>query len=239
MQRLLVFQHLDVEHPGVFREFLARDRVQVTTVQLDASEPIPSLDGYDALWVMGGPMDVWEEDLHPWLREEKRAIREAVLERGLPYLGLCLGHQLLAAACGGEVALLPEGEVGLFKLDFSPEAARDPLLSVAGESSCFQWHGAGVTRLPAGAVLLASSPRCAHQAMRVGRHAWGLQYHVEITASTIEDWAAIPAYRAALERSLGPAAVERLRQEVTPWLPRFHAMAERLYEAFSATTRSG
>ena len=96
--RILVFQHLDIEHPGIFLEFLKEDGVRWDTVELDEGEPIPPLNGYDALWVMGGPMDVWEEDLHPWLRMEKQAIREAVLERRMPYLGICLGHQLLADA---------------------------------------------------------------------------------------------------------------------------------------------
>jgi GMP synthase-like glutamine amidotransferase len=233
MQRLLVFQHLPLEHPGVFLEFLARDGVQVDTVELDAGQPIPALDPYDALWVMGGPMDVWQEDVHPWLRAEKAAIREAVLERGMPYLGLCLGHQLLAEACGGAVALLPEAEVGLFDVDYTPAAADDPLLGGLGsERRCFQWHAAGVTRLPPDATLLASSTRCAHQAMRVGERAWGLQYHVEITARTIEDWSTVPEYRAALEQTLGPSAVTDLRAAVLPCLPRLRAVAEAIYGRF-------
>ncbi len=233
MTRLLVFQHLLVEHPGVFLEFLARDGVGIDTVQLDAGDPIPALDGYDALWVMGGPMDVWQEDTYPWLRAEKAAIREAVLERHLPYLGLCLGHQLLAAACGGEVTLLPEGEVGISAVDFTTAAASDPLLgSLVNDPICFQWHSAGVTRLPPTATLLASSARCAHQAMRVGSRAWGLQYHVEVTARTLDDWAAIPEYRAALERSLGADAVPKLRADLASTLPRLRQVAEYIYENF-------
>ena len=109
---ILVLQHADVEHPGIFRRFLEEDGHTYDAVELDAGETLPSIDGYDALWVMGGPMDVWQEDEHPWLVQEKSYINECVEDRGLPYLGLCLGHQLLAEALGGNVgpSILIQGQ---------------------------------------------------------------------------------------------------------------------------------
>ena len=108
--RILVFQHIDVEHPGIFRRFLAEEGVPWTAVELDRGEPIPDMTDFDALWVMGGPMDVWQEAENPWLRAEKAAIREAVLGRRMPFLGICLGHQLLADALGGEVGPMGKGD---------------------------------------------------------------------------------------------------------------------------------
>ncbi len=110
--RVLVFQHIACEHPGIFRDFLKADGFTYDAVELDEARD-SALDRYDALWVMGGPMDTWEEDQHPWLIAEKAAIREAVIDRRLPYFGLCLGHQLLAAALGGEVGKMAISEVGL------------------------------------------------------------------------------------------------------------------------------
>ena len=76
--QILVLQHADVEHPGSLRQMLAEDGHSWTPVHLNQGEKLPSIDGFDALWVMGGPMDVWQEDDHPWQADEKAFIREAV-----------------------------------------------------------------------------------------------------------------------------------------------------------------
>jgi GMP synthase-like glutamine amidotransferase len=231
--RILVFQHIPVEHPGVFRDFLAEDEISWDAIELDAGDRIPSLDGYDALWVMGGPMDVWEEEKHPWLAPEKAAIREAVNERGMPFLGVCLGHQLLAAALGGRVAPMKAPEVGILDVRFAPEGARDRLFGgLANPIKCLQWHGAEVVEPPADATVLASSPACAVQALRVGDRAYGLQYHVELTASTISDWGAVPVYQQSLERTLGTGSMPRLDAEAKLRMPIFNRDARYLYDNF-------
>lgn len=236
--RILVFQHLDIEHPGIFLDFLKAEGVPWDTVELDEGDPIPPLAGYDALWVMGGPMDVWEEDRHPWLKPEKQAIREAVLERRMPYLGICLGHQLLADALGGKVGLMPQPEVGVMQVEYSGAAAADPLFAgMASPATCLQWHGAAVLQPPAGAVVLARSPLCAVQAMRVNEHAYGVQYHVEITAATVSQWSSVSAYESALERSLGAGASERLAAQTLQVLPQLNRDARRVYERFMSLVR--
>ncbi|MDP6706367.1 MAG: type 1 glutamine amidotransferase [Alphaproteobacteria bacterium] len=231
--RFLVFQHIAVEHPGIFRRFLAEDGIAWDVVELDAGEPIPALDGYDALWVMGGPMDVWEEADYPWLPAEKAAIREAVEDRAMPFLGFCLGHQLLAVALGGSVGQMAEPEVGFMQVTAQAAARQDPLFDGAEPALiCFQWHGAEVTELPPGAQILASSPGCPVQAFRAAPRAWGFQYHVEITAETIPEWGAVPAYAASLAEVMGAGALSRLAAEAEAALPALEQTARRLYDNF-------
>ncbi|GAB4281870.1 MAG: type 1 glutamine amidotransferase [Roseovarius sp.] len=228
--RILVLQHARSEHPGVFRRFLAEDGHHWEAVHLDEGAPLPELEGFDALWVMGGPMDVWEEDRHPWLGAEKAFIREAVEGRGLPYLGLCLGHQLLAEALGGQVGPAATPEIGVMEVQQTEIGASGVFLDGLPERfACLQWHGAEVTRMPAGAQCLATSPACAVQAMRWGTRAHSVQFHLEIEPDTVAEWGRIPAYAAALERALGPDGLARLEADCAAHMEAFHDMAERLY----------
>ena len=227
--RILVFQHIAVEHPGVFRDFWSEAGHEAVAVELDEGEPIPDLDRFDLLVAMGGPMDVWQEDLLPWLAQEKRAIREWVKERGKPYLGICLGHQLLADALGGEVGLMGVPEVGLTQVELTAEGAADPIFAGFPNSiETFQWHSAGVKRLPEGAVTLAATAACPIQALRYGRHAYGFQYHVEITPKTVPEWRAIPAYAASLDKALGADGAAALEGDTARRLPAFREAASRL-----------
>lgn len=196
--RVVVFQHLPCEHPGIWRDFLREDGAEVTTVELDAGDPIPSLDGADALLVFGGPMNVDEHDRYPWLARETAAIREAACG-GLPLLGICLGGQLLARALGAPVTRSPSPEVGLLDVELTEAGVADPLF--AGwprRPGVVQWHS-DTFALPAGATLLATSPVC-RQAFRFGAHAYGLQFHPEVTADMVEEWADVPEYADAMRR---------------------------------------
>lgn len=231
--RFLVFQHIAIEHPGIFRDLMAEKGIVWDAVELDEGEPIPPLDGYDALIVMGGPMDVFDEAKLPWLVPEKAAIREAVRERGMPYLGFCLGHQLLADALGGRCERMARAEVGILEVEVTAAGRGDPLFrGLPRRFQALQWHGVAVTQLPEGGVALASSPMCAIQAQRIGPRAWGVQYHVEMTDETIPEWGRVPAYAASLEATLGSAALADMERACAAGMAAFNASSRRLFDNF-------
>ena len=233
--RILVFQHIACEHPGIFRDFLAEDGIEWTAVELDEGEPIPSFDGYDALWVMGGPMDTWQEDGNPWLVPEKAAIRGAVQAREMPYLGFCLGHQLLAASLGGEVGPAGQPEIGILEVEVTDAGRASPFMKDLPERAhCLQWHSAEVLREPEGATILASSPACRVQAMSIADRAFSIQYHVELTPGTVAEWGEIPEYRSALDNALGEGALDQLIVDADSHMSAFNRDSRQIYENFMA-----
>ena len=237
--RILVLQHVNVEHPGVFRDFWSAAGDEWHAVELDAGDPIPPLEHFDLMVVMGGPMDVWQEDRHPWLVREKAAIRRWVEQLDRPFLGVCLGHQLLAEALGGKVQLMSRPEVGLAPVNVTAQGRADPLFEgFDAKIETFQWHGAEIAQLPQGAVTLASNPACGVQAFRWGTHAYGVQYHVEITETTVEDWQRLPEYAASLQQALGTERAARLDGEVRPRLRAFRASAQRLNDNLRRVIRA-
>jgi GMP synthase-like glutamine amidotransferase len=225
---ILVFQHVASEHPGSFREVMAARGAQMTQIELDEGEPIPPPDGFDALLVMGGPMDAWEDAKHPWLTPEKTFIHDWVAAQK-PYLGMCLGAQLLAEACGGKAGLMDTPEVGMRRMEVVPDRLFE---GVAAPFPCLQWHGAEVKTLPRAARMLATSEACAVQAFAIGHYAYGLQFHLELTATSATEWAQYPEYVASLERALGPGALPGMQDAIARDYPRLHDAALKIFGNF-------
>jgi GMP synthase (glutamine-hydrolysing) len=206
--RVLVLQHIACEPPGAYEDVLRERGATIHRVELDEGEPLPDRVEFDAIVAMGGPMSVNDEERHPWLRDEKRLIGDAVRE-GVPYWGACLGVQLLAASLGARVYQGDEPEVGLLPVTLTEAGRVDPVLEgLPAKFTTLQWHG-DTFDLPERAVLLAASAAYPHQAFRYER-AYGVQFHLEVSLEMAHAWAAVPAYADSLDRVLGPGSLPSL-----------------------------
>ena len=227
--RFLVLQHINIEHPGIFLKFMKEDNIKIDTVELDENEKIPKLDPYDAMIVMGGPMDTWQEEAYPWLKTEKEAINKFACINKKPFLGLCLGAQLLSEAVGGKVRKMKTPEIGVLKVSVTNN--NSIFKGLNNELKVLQWHSYEVYDLPSNTNLLASSPDCKVQAFS-SDNAFGLQFHVEQTNKTVPEWACVPEYKSALESTLGTNALKKFRNDVENNLKIFNNSAKTIYENF-------
>ena len=184
----VILQHVSFEGPGSVARAVTDSGAELRVVRVDLGEAVPppsAVSGMAGLVVMGGPMGVHDE--LPWLADE-RALLRAAFGAGLPVLGVCLGAQQLAAALGADVRPGPEPECGVGEVHLTIEALEDPVLGPAPSPlPCVHWHG-DTFSLPDGAVHLARNDAYENQAFRVGERAYGLQFHVEVTASLVAHW---------------------------------------------------
>jgi GMP synthase-like glutamine amidotransferase len=180
-------QHADFEDLGCIGPWLEGNGHGVSGTRLYAGEVLPQVDGFDALVVMGGPMNIYEYERHPWLRGEKALIRAAV-DAGRRVLGVCLGAQLLADVLGGPVTRNAYSEIGWFPLELTAAGRRSPFFAgLPQRFTGFHWHG-DTYALPPGAECLAASEGCAQQAFSLGERLLGLQFHLEVTRPNAEEW---------------------------------------------------
>lgn len=230
MRKALVIQHMEHDHVGRFAEYFAEDGILPTTVRPFMGEALPSLAGFDLMFVLGGAQNTWEEVDHPYLREEKQAIREWVATRARPYFGICLGHQLLADSLGGSVGVAAVPEVGVCQVEIVDDHSL--LSGLAGKVTVMQWHHAEVSRVPEGGKVLARSAATAVQALQFGDHAFSTQFHCEFTPQAVLGWAAVPGYVKALEREHGPGAHGRLVEACWPHMPEMGRKTRLMWENF-------
>ena len=234
--KILVLQHIKIEDPGYIKDLMIKDGVELTTIELDDGEKIPNdLSKFDAMFCMGGPMDTWMEKKHPWLVDEKKAIKEFVVNLQKPYLGFCLGCQLLGEAVGGKVVKSKPSEIGILDIDFIKSKNNDLLFSSFPDKiKSLQWHSYEVVDLEKkkDVTLIASSAVTKYQIFRYKKHAYGIQFHIEIKDTTVNEWGCVPEYKSALEKELGPDALEKFDLAAKENMANMNKYSQILYNNF-------
>ncbi len=234
--KVLILQHIKIEDPGFIKDLMIKDGAELTTIELDEGEKIPKdLSKFDAMFCMGGPMDTWMEKEHPWLIDEKKAIKEFVVDLKKPYLGFCLGCQLLGEVVGGKVVKSNIPEIGMLNISFSNNKSNDALFSkFPDEITSLQWHSYEVQGLENNKDVthLASSPETKYQIFKYQNHAYGIQFHIEVKDTTVGEWGCVPEYKSALEKQLGEGALDKFEKDSKKHMPSMNQYSKVLYENF-------
>ena len=236
MKEVIVLQHINIEDPGHIKDLMIEDNINLTTIELDEGEKIPNdLSKFDAMFCMGGPMDTWMEKDYSWLIEEKKKIKEFVVELKKPYLGFCLGCQLLGEVVGGNVIKSKYPEIGMLNINFSQNKKSDLLFSEFPEKiTSLQWHSYEVQNLEnnKNITLLASSPETKYQIFKYQEHAYGIQFHIEVKDTTVGEWSCVPEYKSALEKQLGDGALKKFDEEAKIHMSNMNKYSNILYQNF-------
>ncbi len=201
--KILIVKHVGHEGPGLIGDALRSDEWEFETVELENGDALPEdLREIAAVIVLGGPMNVYEVDKFPFLNDEEKLIRKTLVEE-VPFLGICLGAQLLAKTCGVSVYKTPEKEIGWYRVKTTRAAKGDMLFRHLPEHmAVFQWHE-DTFEIPDGGMLLATGKPCKNQAFKIGSNAYGLQFHIEVTPDMVQRWMEGEKDKNAAQKTLG------------------------------------
>lgn len=193
---VLICKNIEAEGPGTIQDFLEREKIPYTIVELACGEVVRHTEHFDTLVMMGGPMSVNEDIEYPYIRREEELVRE-FLSKDKKILGICLGAQIMAKALGARVYVGPQKEIGWYSIDLTSDGIRDRRmieLAVRPQTKdiwkrfeVFHWHGETFD-IPSGAVRLASSDIYFNQAFRYGKHAYAFQFHIEVKKDMVLEW---------------------------------------------------
>tara|TARA_B100000676_G_C17910051_1_gene749502 strand:- start:281 stop:1024 length:744 start_codon:yes stop_codon:yes gene_type:complete len=235
-KNILILQHLKSLTPGLILDLLKKDKFNLTIIQLDEGEEIPKkLSNFDAMLCMGGPMDTWMEDKFPWLKKEKIKIKEFVINLRKPYLGICLGCQLLGEILGGRVVKSNPAEIGILDIKMTKESNTDKIFAEFPKIiKALQWHSYEVHDLEKNenVKIIGSSLKTKYQIFKYMDHAYGIQFHTEIKNGAVYNLLKIPELKKSLEDNLGIAAIKKFDEDAQSNMKEMNKNAQTLYNNF-------
>ena len=234
-RRVLALQNVWDDPPGYLGEIMQEHGIPWDVVKADetpnAWELLSDLTPYAAIISLGGPQHAAADERYPYLAEEKALILRA-LEQDVPFLGVCLGGQLLAHALGAAVTRHSMTELGFFEVRLTDEGRADPFFQGLPDNPLvFQWH-MDTFSIPAGAVRLATNANTTNQAFRLGRWAYALQYHIELTPAMLDTWTQYPDYQREIVKELGPEGPSLIEEQRRRYYQVYREYARQMFENF-------
>ncbi|MEP9412366.1 MAG: type 1 glutamine amidotransferase [Candidatus Brocadia sp.] len=227
----MFIKHIDIEGPGIIADFLEDNKLSYSVIDLSQGDKVPKLEkDFRAVICLGGPMNVYEEEKYRFLKDEDILLKR-IVEKEVPFLGICLGAQLIAKATGAKVTKNPEKEIGWYKIVLNDNGLKDDLFRDFPEVfKVFQWHG-DTFGIPHGGKRLAFSELCQNQVLKYGRNIYGIQFHVEVTKDMIIQWA--DAYNEELESLRGIVSdKQKMLEDYANLEKDYMKQAERFYVNF-------
>ncbi|MFL5627388.1 MAG: type 1 glutamine amidotransferase [Ktedonobacteraceae bacterium] len=232
MKQVLAIQNYWDDTPGYLGEILQEHDIACEIIKAEET-PLPDPGRYNAIFALGGPQHA--NDPYPYLEQEKALLRQ-VVEQDIPYLGICLGAQLLASAMGAPVTRHHTTEIGFFEVQLTDEGKSDPLFAgLPGYQQVIHWHE-DTFAIPPGALHLVTSPDTPNQAFRIGKRAYGLQYHIEVTPQMLDTWFGHPDYKKEIMRVSSPDVLTAIAQDIPKRYPLYRKHTRILFENFLKIT---
>lgn len=211
-QRVLVLQHIPENPAGRVGDILNEHNIPYDDIHV-GTDHLPDPTQYQAIIVLGGSQHLYDKNRYPYTVHEEIYLHHAIRQE-IPYLGMCLGGQLLANAFHAPVKRLPKTYIGFLQIHLNEEGQKDPLYQgLPGYQQAFQWHE-DCFELPIGATPLAHHADGSNQAFRYGQHAYGLQYHVEITEDMLNSWLHDPTLKDEFTGAYGTALYHKVEQDL-------------------------
>lgn len=183
--RLHSLEHVSFEALAAIGDWAKGKNISTSSTKLFSGQKLPHPDDFDFLCIMGGPMNIYQEDQYPWLKAEKEFI-SAAIEAGKIVVGICLGAQLIADCLGGKITKNEFGEIGWNKIQLTVQARNmSQFKHLPAVMEVFQWHG-DTFSLPDNAISIASSEGCVNQGFVYAGKVYAFQFHIEYDRQSIE-----------------------------------------------------
>ncbi|MAI76513.1 MAG: glutamine amidotransferase [Rickettsiales bacterium] len=235
LKNLIVLQHDQNEDLEIIEEYLLFHKFLIKKIRLYLNEEIPkNIDKYDLMISLGGPMDTWMEKEHPWLIKEKKVIKKFVITLEKPFLGICLGCQILGEVLGAKVVKSKKKEIGFLDVSINKDKYFDKnFIDFPNIFKVFQWHSYEVVSLLNPKIkIIASSKSTKNQVFKYKNHAYGIQFHFELKENTIKNWCKNKEFKKIIDKIFGENSVNLINEKYKDELMTMNRLCKKFLEKF-------